>query len=36
MKLLDCGKASVKTKGDTVLPFLENGIPPFNRMVFWR
>jgi hypothetical protein len=28
--MIDCGRASERTKGTSLLLFFENGIPPFN------
>jgi hypothetical protein len=30
----DCGQASKRTKGTTLLLFLENSVPPFNWLFF--
>lgn len=32
--MLDCGQASKRTKGMSLLLFLENGIPPWNWLYF--
>lgn len=34
MVLIDCGKASSITKGSFLLPFLEAGTPPTNRLFY--
>jgi hypothetical protein len=32
--MIDCGQASKRTKGTTLLLFLENSVPPFNWLFF--
>ena len=33
--MVDCGQASKRTKGTSLLLFLENGIPPFVWLYFF-
>jgi hypothetical protein len=34
VEIVDCGRASERTKGGILLVFLESGSPPFNWFLF--
>ncbi len=36
LRLIDCGKASDRTRGFILLLIYENGFAPFNTIYFWQ